>query len=239
MTGSRQGLAASLVLTVSLTACDSTIGSGPDVAVPVIQSLLVAGDSVQAAWVEWRTPSDSTFTTQVRPVPPALVQLRLILPSGDSVAFAPAAGVPGRFDASVVAAAGGRYLLRGTVAGYPVTAAATIPDQIDIREPVGDTVTIGGACDFCDLPFRWFAGGTDAYWYVQFRAGGLLQASSTRDTAGVIQVLRATGTTRLAVYALEPQAAAFLIPRTPKSSITGVFGLFGAASRQDRWIVWQ
>ena len=87
----------------------------------MIQALLVAQDSLQSAWVEWRVPADSAFGTQVRPVAPALVLLSLVLPDGSSVPFAPAAGVPGRFDAAVTVTPGSRYDLVGTVAGVAVS----------------------------------------------------------------------------------------------------------------------
>jgi len=231
-----------LLTVIGLTACDATIGTGPAGAIPVVQTLLVAGDSLQTAWVEWRTPADSAFTPDVRPVSPSVVDLWLILPTGDSAGFAPVAGVPGRFDATAVAVAGDAYLLRGTVAGHAVSAATTVPDQIDIRTPAADTIAISGGCGFlCPLSYRWFAGGTAAYLYEESQVGSpiVLLLQSTRDTVGVIQLLPAQDTTKLAVFALDAHAASFLLPTTPKSSITGVFGLFGAASRAERWIVWQ
>lgn len=212
----------------------------------MIQSLLIAGDSLQTAWVEWRVPADSAFGPDVRPVAPALVQLSLILPGGSAVRFTPAAGVPGRFDAAVVVTAGGPYLLQGTVAGHTLSAATTVPQSLGIRIPAQDTVRIAlGSCfGFCELPYHWVAGGAGEYFYIQSRTqtGQFVQAGSTRDTVGVIRVSQSRSgpdTATLTVFALEAQAAAFLVPTNPKSSIEGVFGLFGAASRATRWIVWQ
>lgn len=226
-----------------LAACDSVIGPGPTAAVPVIQSLLVAGDSIQTAWVEWRVPADSAFGPEVRPVAPTLVQLSLTLPGGGSVPFTPAAGAAGRFDAVAEVDPGARYHLVGTVAGLSVSAEAMVPGQVSVRSPQQDTVSLSqNACvgGLCTLPFHWIAAGAAAYFYLQSRADRVVGGGSTTDTVGVIRLFRQGGgadTVRLSVFALEPNAAAFLLPDTPKGSITGVFGLFGAASRAERWIV--
>jgi hypothetical protein len=102
-------------------------------------------------------------------------------------------------------------------------------------------VSIAGSCVFCSLPYRWFAGGADGYFYVlsETDTSGSYGGGSTRDTAGVLRLLERQGTTQLTVFALDVHAASFLLPTTPRSSITGVFGLFGSASRAERWILWQ
>ncbi|HKV69849.1 MAG TPA: hypothetical protein VJN62_01270 [Gemmatimonadales bacterium] len=226
-------------------ACEADIPAGPDSQVPVVQALLVLGDSTQTAWVEWRLPADSTATSDVRPVPPALVQLWLIRPAGDSVPLGPVAGTPGKFDAISAVTAGGTYLLHGTVAGRPVAGITVVPGPLDIRAPVGDTVSIGAACYvFCPFPYRWFAAGTDAYWLTQTAVGPprLLPPYApavTSDTAGVLQLLRVADTMKVFIYALDAHAAAFFLPANPKSSITGLFGFFGSASRVERWVIFQ
>lgn len=225
---------------LDLGGCNADI-QAPTVQAPVIQSLLVARDSLQSVWVEYRIPADSGFGPGVRPVPQALVQLSLILPDGSSVSFTPAPVNPGRFDAAVTVVHGGRYRLAGTVTGIPVSAETTVPDSLDIRIPLADTVSIAGSCGFCSLPYRWFAGGAEAYFYVHLETdtSGFRGGSSTTDTAGVLRLLQSQGTTRLTVFALDAHAASFLLPTTPKNSVTGVFGLFGSASRGERWILWQ
>lgn len=239
-----------LVTVFGVMACDADIGTRSPVAEPVVQCLLVVGDSVQTAWVEWRVPGDSSFSTLVRPVPPALVQLTLSSPSLGSVAFTAAPGVAGRFEVPAVVEHGRLYRLQGTVAGHALSAATTVPQPLDIQTPQEDTVRIAlGSCfAFCEVPFRWVAAGAEQYLYVQSRAGTggggaqVTQSGATSDTAGVIVVLQTRSgpdTARLTVFALEEHAASFLLPTTPKSSIAGVFGLFGAASRAERWLVWQ
>lgn len=228
-----------IALALSLGGCSADIHA-PTVQIPVIQSLLVARDSPQSVWVEYRLPADSGFGPGVRPVPQALVQLSLTLPDGSSVSFTPAPANPGRFDAPVTVDHGGHYRLAGAVTGIPVSAETTVPDSLDIRVPLEDTVSIAGSCGFCSLPYRWLAGGAEAYFYVLSETDTLFSTGgSTRDTAGVLRLLRRQGTTHLTVFALDVHAASFLLPTTPKSSITGVFGLFGSASRAERWILWQ
>lgn len=241
---SQASAATVLLVSLGFTACDATINSGPGAAVPVIQSLLIAGESLQTAWVEWRVPADSDYALGVRPVAPNLVQLLLIPPSGSPVPYNPVPGVPGRFAAAVVATPGGRYLLQGTVAGSPLSAETMVPDSLEIRIPAQDTVRIApGACAFCRLAYHWDAAGAEAFFYVHSATdtATILHVGSTNDTIGVISVFSRGGpdTTALTIYALDANAASFMLPYTPNGSIVGVFGLFGAASRAQRWIVWQ
>jgi hypothetical protein len=231
----------SLVI-VALAACTSDITS-PGGAVPVVQCLLVAGDSLQTAWVEWSVPADSGFGIDPRPVDTEFVRLALVLPDSSTVPFIPAAGVVGRFDAPVIVQPGASYRMIGTVAGFAVSAEVTVPSQLDIRDPAQDTVVVSMSCGIlCRLGFRWFAAGATAYLYTQSKGTSLVSAQSTRDTTGTINLLRfrsGPDTTRLSVLALENHAASFLTLKTPKSSITGVFGVFGAATRAQRWIIYQ
>lgn len=231
---------------LAVVACDTAIAPDSAVSVPVIQSLLLAGDSIQTAWVEWRIPADSQFGSDVRPVAEALVDLVLVLPDSSRVAFVAVAAQPGRFDAAVTVAAGGTYRLEGTVTGLGVAATTTVPGALDIQVPAADTIHIAsGSCfTFCAQSYRWIAPGAATYLFMQRRATTrqLIRSGSTTDTAGVVQLLRTTSapdTSELDVLALESHAAAFLLPTTPKSSISGVFGLFGAATLGTRWFVWE
>jgi len=232
-----------VVLALGVCGCGAEIGAPPAEPVAVIQALLIAGDSQQTAWVEWRAHADSSFGPEVRPVEPALVQILVILPDGSSVPFAPALGVPGRFDAAVTVDPGSRYRLTGTVAGVALAGETTVPDPLTVRVPAQDTVN-GNSCVgslLCQLPYRWFAAGAAAYLYVQSESdtSRLRDFGWTQDTVGVIQLLRGTGTEHLIVLALEEHAASFLTVTTPKSSVSGIFGLFGAATRAERWVAWQ
>lgn len=210
---------------------------------PVIQTLLVAGDSQQVAWVEWRVPADSAFGREVRPVDPALVQLSLILPAGGSVPFTPSPAIPGRFEAAATVAPSTTYRLTGTVAGVALTAETTVPDTLAVRVPARDTVD-GTSCvvsfQYCEFLYSWSAVGATAYVYFQAQGAParLSNFRSTRDSTGVMQLVPDTGTGPLTLLALEENAAAFLTVDTPKSSVSGIFGMFGAATRAQRWIVW-
>jgi hypothetical protein len=211
--------------------------------VAVIQTLLIAGDSQQVAWVEWRVPADSSFGPEVRPVDPSLVQALLVLPNGGSVPYMPSPGVPGRFQAATGVVPGMRYRLSGAIAGVALAAETTVPDTLAVRVPAQDTVD-GALCVgtyyYCELPYSWSAVGATGYVYLQAHGAPVLLSNfkSTRDSTGVMLLLPDTGTGHLTVLALEANAAAFLTVRTPKSSVSGVFGLFGAATRAERWIVW-
>lgn len=233
----------------ALAGCDSGIDTGPSVPIPVVQSLLVAGDSIQIAWVEWRVPAESAFTTDVRPVDTGLVQLSLVLPGGISVPFAPAAGIPGRFDAAATVNPGTSYGLQGTVAGLTVSGSTAVPQLLDVRAPAQDTIRFpSGACfGLCPLPYELVAPGATGYLFVQTRqqpGGGsvTLQIDASADSAGILYVFQSRSgpdTATLALYAVEPHAAAFILRSTPKSSLTGIFGLFGAATRATRRIIWE
>jgi hypothetical protein len=212
-------------------------------AAPVVQTLLVADDTTQAAWVEWRVPPESAFGTGVRPVAAALVQLSLRIP-GDSVTFVPAIGVPGRFDAPVTVVHGASYQLFGAVAAAAVAATTTVPGPLDVREPAADTVRLAsGSCfGVCQVPYRWGAAGASAYLYVQTRLSEIVNSGSTADTAGVMslsQTRPGADTTLLTIYALDANAAAYILPTTPRSSIAGVFGMFGSAAVARLVIIWQ
>ena len=238
-----------LLLALGLAGCDAAIGGGPSTAAPVLQVLLVAGDSVQRAMVEWRFPADSDVGFNIRPVDSALVQLSLVLPGSASVPFAaqreqPGGGFFGRYEAPARVAYGAIYQLEGTIVGHVVSATTTVPDSLSIVEPAQDTIRIAaGSCfGLCSLPYHWVADGADEYQYIQTKAGSIFWSGSTPDTSGVISISQrraGADTAMLVVFALETHAAAFLVPETPKSSVTGVFGFFGAASRGQRVLLWQ
>ncbi|MEX2155782.1 MAG: hypothetical protein WD773_02955 [Gemmatimonadales bacterium] len=197
---------------------------------------------MQTAWIEWRVPADSAFGPEVRPVDPASVQLSLILPDSSAIPFAAVSGIPGRFDAQTNVFPALRYRLAGAITGVTVTGETTVPGMIDLREPAQDTLVFTDVCTLlCTLPYRWYAPDAAAYWYFHSENGALpfSEGGSTRDTSGVIHLQRRQGISHVTVLALDPHAAAFLTATDPNSSVSGVFGLFGAASRAERWISWQ
>lgn len=223
--------------------CASAIEPPASDPVPVIQVLLIAEDSLQVAWVEWRVPADSTFGRGVRPVDPALVQVSLILPNDSAVPFAPSPGIAGRFEVLATVGPGATYRLTGTIAGSALTAHTMVPGPLTVHVPARDTVDgtfCTGGIITCDLPYSWSASGAGAYLYLQSQgeSGTIAYAGSTRDSIGVMRLVQGTGTERLTVLAVDGNAAAFLTLRTPNSSVHGVFGMFGAATVAQRWIQW-
>ena len=236
----------SVLYLLALIGCDTNIGPNATATpIPVIQCLLIAGDTAQTAWVEWRIPAESAFGPDVRPVDTALVHLSLVLPDSTRVPFTPVQSSPGRFDAGTTVTPGATYRLEGTVAGGAVTATTVTPGPLNISNPAQDTVHVPAAsCSLCSLAYQWSATGSDTYLVLQSSpaTGQLVQGTSVHDTVGSVFVFRTRSgpdTVALSVMALDPHAAAFLLPTTPKSSISGVFGLFGAASRARRWVVWE
>ena len=232
-----------VLLAVTVCGCGAAIEPPTSGSVPVIQTLLVAGDSQQIAWVEWRVHPDSTFGPEVRPVDPSLVEISLILPTGSSVPFTPSPNIPGRFEAAALVSPAMRYRMAGAVAGFALAAETTVPDTLFMRVPARDTIAVVACVEsfiYCELPYSWSARGATNYVYFQAQGDPLLLSNfrSTRDSTGIMLLLPDTGTGRLTVLALEDNAAAFLTPRTPKSSVRGVFGMFGAATRVERWIIW-
>lgn len=231
------------LLTLGMVGCKAAIEAPPPGPVAVVQALLIAGDSQQVAWVEWRVPADSSFGPEVRPVDPSLVQVSLVLPNGGSVPFTPSPGIPGRFQAGASVVPGAHYRLSGAIEGVGLAAETTVPDTIAVRVPAQDTVD-GGSCVatflYCNLPYSWSAVGASAYFYFQSTndTSQVRIFGSTHDPTGILRLVQDTGTERLTVLAVEENAASFLIVTTPKSSVSGIFGLFGAATRVERWIVW-
>jgi hypothetical protein len=136
-----------------------------------------------------------------------------------------------------------RYRLSGAIAGVALAAETTVPDSIVVRVPAQDTVD-GGSCVtsflYCSLPYNWSAVGATAYLYFQSTndTAQVRIFGSTHDSTGTLRLVQDTGTERLTVLAVEQNAASFLIVTTPRSSVSGIFGLFGAATRVERWIVW-
>lgn len=238
-----------VLFAVGLAACDANIG--PSTPAPVVQVILVAGDSLQIASVEWMARADSPIYFNRRPIYSTLVQLSLVLPGGGSVAFTPVheppgGGFVGRYGAATPVAYRATYRLQGTVAGHVVSGTTTTPDSLRIMAPAQDTVRISyAACSYnCSLPFHWVAAGAVQYQYLSAKAGAFIGYGGgyNADTVGNAYVQPShlgADTTELVVHALEEQAAAFLHSGSPKGNLTGVFGLFGAASVGRRVVIWE
>ncbi len=237
-----------LLVALALAGCDARIG--PSSPAPIVQALLIAGDSLQIASVEWMARADSPIYFNRRPIDSSLVHLALVLPGGATVPFTPVYEPPGgafvgRYGAATRAAYGATYQLQGTVAGHALSAAITTPDSLRILQPA-DTLRLSyGSCYYsCEVPFHWIAAGAVQYQYIQGKNGVFVGYGYgyVADTVGSIALAhpsQAADTTDLVVFALEAQAAAFLHSATPKGNISGVFGLFGAASRGRRVLIWE
>lgn len=208
----------------------------------VIQGLLSLEAQQQSIWVEWSTPSDSAFSSTIRPIDGTTVSLDLILPTGDGVPFEPSE-TPGRFDAVVEVAPGNTYRLIGRVAGIPISAETVVPGPLRIVAPADDTLTVSlSTCQlFCEVPYSWHADRASGYEYISGPAGGQSGATrtATHEAAGVLKLLPLSGKSALTVVAYDQNASSFLLASSPKSSISGGFGFFGAASTARRVVVWE
>ena len=54
----RLSLPTAVFFCLALPGCSANLDAPSALTVPVVQALLVAGDSQQTAWVEWRVPAD-------------------------------------------------------------------------------------------------------------------------------------------------------------------------------------
>lgn len=230
-----------------LTSCGgevSDIDAAPPV--PVIEILLIAGQPTQTALVQYSAPAEPVVALVNVPVNPDSVALELVGHDGSHTAFEPIIGSPTMFQASRLVAAGETYTLSGVVAGLNVTATATVPETLQVRDPAQDTLFLSSA-GLVSVPFSWFAAGANSYVVRQFdREGNGALILATTDTVGVLRPLSFFGgldTTSLAIWAYDPAAASFFLAHggVPRSSSTSAIVGFGAAVRlpADKIVVWQ
>ena len=228
-------------------ACGSFTGIDGPRAQPYLQALRVAGTDTQVVWIEWQTPSDSSFTTEPRPVTANLVSLRLAGDDGVEAALEPDPTLPGRFLATLSAQSGARYTLDGTVDGHPVHGETRVPRPLLVAAPTDSLVVSRSGCVVtCGVPYQWHADGATGFLILQSDSVGLSptpgngQALAVFDTSGTLDLVPGSpGEDRLDILALDPAAASFLLASTPKSNLTGIFGVLGSASTSRRTIRWQ
>ena len=234
-----------LLAAAGLAACGARI-DGPSERAATIEIVLIGGDSVETGYIRWQVPADSPIDNRTRIVDSTLVQLSLVLPGGGTVPFTPIrefGRFQGRYKAAAVAAYGATYQLHGTVDGHVVLATTTVPDSFHVFEPAQDTVRMSyGLCAYaCPVPYHWRAAGAERFQYVAAKNGGFMGWGWTRDTVGTMGVVSSArpDTLDLLLFAIEAQTAAFLLSELPDGNITGVFGVFGAASRAQRVLVFE
>lgn len=228
------------LVSIGLTSCSGGVTAPPsDSSVPVVQSLLVVGASRHLVWVEWATPADSLISDDLRPVLPALVNLWLVPPVGDSVQFDPVPASPGAFEVEgVTVEPEQQYRLSGTVNSIAVSAGTTTPGLLRILAPESDTIRVSRDCGLnCPLAYRWHSTGAAAYEFIYGESGAI--HGIVRDASGVLALQPGSGASAFQVLAYNPEAADFYVPSIANGNVRGVFGAFAAAATAARVIVWE
>ncbi len=128
-----------IAIPIYLVGCGVSPGEPPPPA-PVVQLVLVVGDSTHRATITWSATPDSTIPQPALPVDPALVDLIVTGPGGAAPLLPD--GAPGEFRVDLQGIPGGAYSLRGTVAGQPFEGTTVLPLKFALATPRQDTVSL-------------------------------------------------------------------------------------------------
>jgi hypothetical protein len=185
----------------------------------------------------------------------SLVDLWLVTPTGDSIRYA-TTGRPGQFAVVTTVDAGERYRLFGTVAGHAVTAQVSVPGALLVAQPAADTLRLSLQDAFSrQVPFVWRADSAASYQALLVDNDGtshtvliVRPANPSRlvdmapDTTGELLIIPpiqgVPDTAPLVILGYDRTAAAFY-SSTTKGNVHGAFGLFGAAAKAERVVVWE
>lgn len=251
----RHGAASSLLyVALGLCGCGEVTGLPSAEPVAVLQGLLILGEPRHLLHASWSSPTHLPYEPTGRPVDESLVDLWLVTPSGDSVRYAPT-GLAGEFAAAATVSSGQRYLLSGTIAARAVTAQVSMPGVLVVGEPAGDTLRLP-LDGFLSIPFAWRAESAASYRALVVRDDGTMHRAfvvRARDSSGLLldiapdtmgqlliiaPSLGAADTARLVIFGYDRTAAAFF-SSTTKGNVHGAFGLFGAAAKAEKVVVWE
>lgn len=244
-----------LSIALGLCGCGEVTGLPSAEPVPILQGLLLLGDSQHLLQAEWSSPTQIPFEPTQRAVDPSLVDLWLVGRTGDSTPYA-TTGLPGQFAVIATVRGGERYRLSGTVAGREVTAQVNVPGALVVAQPAGDTLRFPLAADFPEIPFAWRAESAISYQALLVRDDGTTRTALVvreRDSTGLLLDIapdatgrllflspspRVSDTARLVILGYDQSATAFF-SSTTKGNIRGAFGLFGAAAKAEKVVVWE
>lgn len=129
----------SIVIAIVLVGCGVSPGEPPPPA-PVVQLVIVVGESTHRATITWSATPDSTIPVPALPVDPSVVDLRVTGPDGAAPLLPD--GFPGGFRVDIEGIPGGAYSLRGTVAGQPFEGSTVLPLMFALATPNPDTVSL-------------------------------------------------------------------------------------------------
>jgi hypothetical protein len=221
--------------------------------VPVIQGLLIADQAGQLLQVEWSSPTHLPYESPARPAASSEVDLWLGLPTGDSLRYSPT-GIAGQFGVIAEVQNGQRYRLSGTVAAHTIAAEVDVPGIMRVTQPADDTLRL--PLESPPVPFAWRADSAVRYQALVEHRDGTARTAFIRklgDVSGAVYVIApdTTGellllarffeqadTARLLILGYDRTAAAFFSSNT-KGNVRGAFGLFGAAAKSEKVIVWE
>lgn len=128
-----------IVTSIFLVGCGVSPGEPPP-PTPVVQLVLVVGDSTHRATVTWSATPDSMIPQPALPVDPSLVDLIVTGPGGTAPLLPDDA--PGEFRVELEGIPGGAYTLRGTVAGQSFEGTTVLPSMFALATPNPDTVSL-------------------------------------------------------------------------------------------------
>jgi hypothetical protein len=246
-------LAWALGIIVGFCGCGEVTGLPSAEPMPVLQGILVAGEPRQILRAEWSSPTHVPYEPDGLPIDASLADLWLVAPSGDSVRYAPT-GSPGELAAIAEVISGERYRLSGAIAAHLITAQVEIPGPLVVYQPGADTLFLTGS--FAETPFTWRAESAAAYQALVVHDDGTTTTAFIRrpgdssgsildiapDTTGQLVIFapfpEEPDTARLVIFGYDPTTTAFF-SSTTKGNIQGAFGLFGAAAKAEKAIVWE
>ena len=245
--GVNSSLTCAVMVVLSVSCGDITAFpvSGP---VPVVQLLLLSGQSTQVASIGYSAPARPIVPVIDQPISSDSVLLELVAPNGTRASFGPVPGSPTRYQTELPVSAGDSYQLVGSVAGFAVAAKVTAPGPLQIAEPAEDTLALFSE-NIVSVNFRWSAAGAVSYLVQQIDPQlGMIQAYAVSDTSGTLGVFAPFAdrpdTNRLVIWAYEQSGATFFlnqaIPTAPAEGAAAIVG-FGAATpaHPEKTILWQ
>jgi hypothetical protein len=237
-----------LISAAPLVSCGDVSEPAPAPPVPVVEVLLIAGQSEQTARIQYSSPAQPVVPLVQVPVDPDSVALELDGPGGSRTPFLPVAESLTTFRASLLVTPGETYTVSGTVAGVALEATTTVPGSLQIREPAQDTIVLSSSTGFTELAYSWSAPGASRYAVGQIDKEGRSQfTGSISDTVGVVLLIpffdSQSDTTSLVVWAYDPSAEAFFLNRdhNPVSGSSSAILGFGSLvqSPPQKTVIWQ
>lgn len=164
--------------------------------------------------------------------------------------------VAGEFAAIASVSPQETYLLSGSIAARPVAASASLPGNLTVALPAGDTLRLQRTAGSSQLAYAWQSDSAASYQALLLDRNGRRDPTAyvlTRDslgifrdiapdTAGAIMIVPPfpipSDTARLVIFGYDRRATAFFSSST-RGNVHGAFGLFGGAAKAEKVVVWE